>query len=106
LLQQAIVFAGGKNNRVVVLSIPDWGVTPFAEDRDREQIAKEIDLFNAVNHEVSVQHKVHYLDITAISRQAAFDLTLIAEDKLHPSALMYALWAEKLTPIMLKELKQ
>jgi lysophospholipase L1-like esterase len=99
ILQQAIDFAGGDVNRVIVISIPDWGVTPFAEGRDREQIAMEIDAYNAVNMAISEQMGVHYVDITPISREAADSPELIANDGLHPSGEMYGRWVELLTPI-------
>ena len=57
LLIQAIVFAGGNKNHVIVISIPDWGVTPFAADRDRNTISKEIDAYNLINKKISVNHK-------------------------------------------------
>lgn len=106
LLQQAIQFAGGKTNRVFVFSIPDWGVTPFAEGRDRNQIAQEIDKFNQVNKEEANRQQVHYIDITPDSRKASVDPSLTAADKLHPSGAMYALWAQKLTPLIFDELKK
>jgi lysophospholipase L1-like esterase len=95
LLKQAIQFAGGNANRVMVVSIPDWGVTPFANGRDRAQIAKEIDDYNAANKYISVIYKVNYIDITPGSREAATDLSLVAGDGLHPSAKEYARWAQK-----------
>jgi lysophospholipase L1-like esterase len=95
LLKQSIQFAGGNANRVIVLSIPDWGVTPFADGRDRAQIAREIDDYNAANRYLSEIYKVHYVDITPGSREAATDPTLIASDGLHPSAKEYARWAQK-----------
>ena len=95
LLKQAIQFAGGNANRVIVISIPDWGVTPFANGRDRAQIAKEIDDYNAANKYISVIYKVNYIDITPGSREAATDLSLVAGDGLHPSAKEYAKWAQK-----------
>src|SRR5215203_3578792 len=95
LLKQAIQFAGGKADHVIVLSIPDWGVTPFANGRDRAQIAKEIDDYNAANRYISEICKVNYVDITPDSREAATDLTLTANDGLHPSAKEYARWAQK-----------
>jgi lysophospholipase L1-like esterase len=94
LLQQAIAYAGGKADHVIVLSIPDWGVTPFATDRDRKQIAVEIDNFNATNQKIALQYQVHYIDITPFTRAAATDLSLIAEDGLHPSGKDYKRWAE------------
>lgn len=112
LLQQAIGYADGKTNHVIVLSIPDWGVTPFAEarlpdgqGRDRKQIAKEIDLFNSINKRISKQYKVHYINITPFTREATKDKTLVAKDGLHPSAKDYARWAEKVKEVMMKEMK-
>jgi lysophospholipase L1-like esterase len=95
LLKQAIQFAGGKSDHVIVISIPDWGVTPFADGRDRAQIAREIDGYNAANRYISESYKVQYVDITPGSREAATDLSLIAGDGLHPSAKEYARWAQK-----------
>ncbi len=101
LLLKAIAFAGGKSDRVVVLSIPDWGVTPFAEGRDRKHIARTIDLFNAVNKEESSAHHVHYVDITAFSRQAGNDASFLTTDGLHPSEKMYTQWAQEVLPVVL-----
>ena len=101
LLGQAISFAGGNPGRVVVLSIPDWGVTPFAEGRDRAQIAAEIDAFNEVNRTESERFAVRYVDVTGISREAATNPELVADDGLHPSGTMYARWAEAALPIFL-----
>ena len=105
LLNKSIEYAGGDPNRVIVLSIPDWGVTPFASGRDREQIAKEIDAFNSVNKEESEQAGVHYVDVTPISRQAVNDPALVAPDGLHPSGKMYAEWARLAHPAALKVLR-
>lgn len=105
LLGKAIEYAGGDPARVVVLSIPDWGMTPFAADRDRAQIAEEIDKFNLVNYEEAQKAGVHYADVTPISREAVSDAALIASDGLHPSGKMYALWAEKVLPVVKEILK-
>jgi len=93
LLQRAISFAGGKPKSVIVLSIPDWGVTPFARGRNPAAIPAEIDAFNAINREETGRAGAHYFDITPISRKAASDPTLTADDGLHPSGKMYAEWA-------------
>ena len=105
LLNHAIEYAGGDPNRVIVLSIPDWGVTPFASDRDPEQIARGIDQFNLVNREESENAGVHYVDVTPFSREAANDTALTAYDGLHPSGQMYAQWAELVFPKALDILK-
>ena len=100
LLHKSIEYADGDANRVLILSIPDWGVTPFASGRDREEIAKEIDQFNLMNREMSERAGVHYVDITPTSREAANEAALTAPDGLHPSEKMYAMWAEKTLPIV------
>ena len=106
LLNTAIAFADGNKTHVFVLSIPDWGVTPYAESRDRAQIAKEIDQFNAINKQESQRAGVAYIDITPISKQAANDATLNADDGLHPSAKMYGLWVKELVKVMAKSLQK
>jgi len=104
LLQRAIGFAGGKPSHVIVISIPDWGVMPFAEGRDRKKIAKEIDVFNAINWEEAVRAGVQYADITPISREAGRYPELIASDGLHPSGVQYKSWVETIEPKVLKML--
>lgn len=96
LLKKAIRYAGNKADHVAVLSIPDWGVTPFANGRDRTQIAAEIDAYNAANKQITHLYNVHYIDITPWTREAANDLSLLAADGLHPSAKEYRRWAESL----------
>jgi lysophospholipase L1-like esterase len=100
LLQTAINYAGGNKNHVFVISIPDWGVTPFvaqdAKKRTGEQIGDEIDRFNEVNRQIAQSTGVHYIDITPHSRLAKTNTALIAEDGLHPSGMMYKEWATKL----------
>lgn len=105
LLNKSIEYAGGDANRVIVLSIPDWGVTPFAGSRDAIQIAMEIDQFNAVNREETKKAGAHYVDITPVSREAVGDPSLIAGDGLHPSGSMYAEWAKLALPVVLDVLK-
>jgi len=93
LLNKAIEYAGVNPNRVIVLSIPDWGVTPFAAGQDSNKITIEINQFNSVNEEESKRAGVHYVDVTPISREAVQDASLIASDGLHPSGKMYTEWA-------------
>lgn len=96
LIKQAIQFAHNKPANVVVVSIPDWGATPFAKDRDRVKISKEIDAFNAVNKRISAHYNVKYADITVGSRKAITDPSLVANDGLHPSGSEYAKWVQKI----------
>jgi len=102
LLARATAFAGGRASHVLVVSIPDWGVTPFATGRDRPAIARSIDRFNAVNREEATAAGAYYADITSLSRRAAKDPSLVAADGLHPSATMYASWLDVLVPLALR----
>jgi lysophospholipase L1-like esterase len=99
LLQQAIQLAGGQTPRVFVLSIPDWGVSPFAGSylpddtgRDRVQVAGEIDAFNGIARKIAGSNLVEFIDITPHSRSSS----LFASDGLHPSGQQYRYWAEQL----------
>jgi len=100
LLDEAVALAGGEPDRVLVLSIPDWGVMPFAEDRDRRAIGSEIDRFNRVNREVSGQRGCRWVDITGISREARESSGLAADDGLHPSGDQYGKWVEEILPVV------
>lgn len=97
MLGRAIHLAGDRPDHVLVLSIPDWGVTPFAatSGRDLEQIAEALDVYNAIAAEEVRAAGAHWVDITGISRRHP---ELLAEDGLHPSAAQYALWMEAALP--------
>jgi lysophospholipase L1-like esterase len=99
MLERSIALTGQKAGRVLVLSIPDWGVTPFAHgsDRDVERIAHELDAYNAIAREEVMQRGAHWVDITGISRKHP---ALLAEDGLHPSAEQYTLWMEAALPVV------
>ncbi len=105
LLDQAIVFANGNAGSVLVLSIPDWGATPFAEGKDRSQVAREIDEYNAACKAVALDHKCQYLYITDSTREHAVTPAFLASDGLHPSSAEYAVWAERLAPLVAATLK-
>jgi lysophospholipase L1-like esterase len=94
LAGRAVAFTGGRPGRVLVISIPDWGVTPFASDRERPRIAAEIDAFNAAAGEVAGSLGCRWVDVTGLSRVAGPAPAMLAEDGLHPSARQHAAWAE------------
>ena len=96
LLQRSIEFANNKSTHVVVLSIPDWGVTPFAEGRDREKIAREIDAYNLVCKIAAQKFNTHFIDITTAQRLDGNKEEFLAADKLHPSGKEYTKWAKRL----------
>jgi len=95
LLNISVRLAKGKKENVFVVSIPDYGFTPFGMD-NREKISIEIDEFNAVAKSICGQHQIKFIDITAISREGLNDVSLIASDGLHPSGKMYLLWVDKI----------
>ena len=105
LLARAIGLAGNDASRVIVVGIPDWGVTPYGRgsSRDTAQIAHELDAFNAAAHALATQHRAHFVDIADLSRphgdQDGFDRSMIAGDGLHPSAVLYARWVERILPV-------
>ena len=106
LLERAIGFAGGRADRVLVLSIPDWGVTPFAaaqyaqqRGRDAAQIARELDAYNAAAQAACAERGVAFVDITAVSRSRGGEAGMLADDGLHPSAAMYAQWTALALPV-------
>lgn len=100
LLNQAIVFANGRTSHVFVLSIPDWGVTPFAEGKDRNEIAQKIDAYNKINERISLDHSCNYIEITENSRSNGLDESYLTPDKLHYAAKEYKIWAEKLAKLI------
>lgn len=101
LLERTIGYAGHRAGRVLVLSIPDWGVTPFAarEGRDAAQVARELDACNAAARAACEQRGVAFVDITAVSRARGDEAAMLVDDGLHPSAAMYALWTQLALPV-------
>ena len=98
LLKKSIEYANYKKERVLVVSIPDWGVTPFAKNKNRTIIGNEIDAFNKVIHDECMKNNITFFNITEISRKAVNDNSLIAEDGLHPSKKMYKQWVKIIKP--------
>jgi len=102
LLKRALRFARDRADRMLVLSIPDWGVTPFANTTPMQPdiIAAEIDAFNAAACEVCTQHGVAFVDITPVSRERGREEAMLASDGLHPSAAMYREWTAQALPVV------
>lgn len=95
LLQTATKFAGGKTTHVFVLSIPDWGYSPYAVGQSKARIAQEIDQFNAIAKEECEKAAIAFVDITPLTRSASGDDTQFASDGLHYSGKQMKRWAEK-----------
>lgn len=100
VLARAIGLAGARPQRVLVLSIPDWGVTPFArqQGRDAGRVARELDACNAAAAAACAAREVAFVDITAFSRAHGAELDMLADDGLHPSTAMYRAWVELALP--------
>jgi lysophospholipase L1-like esterase len=90
--------------RVVVLSIPDWGASPFADGRDRALIGREIDGYNDSARTLTEKAGAHWIDVTGVSRHMLTEQALTASDGLHPSGEMYRRWAELVLPVAIRAL--
>ncbi len=107
LLKKALAFAGEKSKSVFVLSIPDYGVTPFAKenDKDIQKIKTELESYNKLAQEICEKYEVHFYDITPISLKAQFSELYVAKDGLHPSAKMYEEWVDYVHAAIYRQLK-
>ncbi len=105
LLNQAISFAGDNPQNVFVVSIPNYGVTPFGQEKNPQKITKELRRYNKTALQISQKNNVTFVNITPISEDAIDNPKLIAEDGLHPSGIMYQQWVSKMLPSILPKLK-
>ena len=96
------IHKGAKRENVFVLSIPDWGITPFAAERNLEEIKEQIDAYNNACKNICEEKGISFIDITTGYRSRGGESIYLAEDKLHPSALEYAKWAEELKGAFVK----
>lgn len=97
LVQKAIHFAGGHEDHVIALSIPDWGATPFAADRDSQFIEEQINVFNTASKVIAEEKKIHFIDITPQTKSVSADEKFLSADGLHYSGKLYATWAALLS---------
>lgn len=102
ILNKAIQLTRGESQHVLVLSIPDYSLSPEGKKLDTTKIKKEIDLFNTLNKKVAKDFKCQYLDITVLGREAKSNPSWVAKDGLHPSALAYKKWAEQIHPFIIR----
>ena len=97
LIDKTIDYTGGYPERTLVLSIPDWGVSPFASERDHLQIAQDIDRYNSINEKAALNRSCSWLNLTDLSRTLT-EGTYFALDGLHPSSLAYQKWTRHIGP--------
>ena len=102
ILNRAIEVTRGESQHVLVLSIPDYSLTPEGAKLDTFKIKREIDVFNRLNKNLANTFKCQYLDITGLGREAKSNSSWIARDGLHPSATAYKKWAEYIAPLIVK----
>lgn len=107
LLDQAVAFAGGNYKHVIVVSIPDWGHTPYAQEKgfEEKKVAAEIALYNEAKQAVTLAKGVRFLDITGMTRALAMDVSYLVADQLHYSEKLYSEWAACLAPLVDKIFK-
>lgn len=105
LVKRSIGFAGKQPQRTIVVSIPDWGATPFADGRDRALIGREIAAYNERASSIAHSLGTHWVDVTEASRAMQSDPTLVATDGLHPTGAMYRRWAELIAPVAERALR-
>ena len=102
ILNRAIQSTRGESQHVLVLSIPDYSLTPEGKKLDTTKIKREIDLFNRLNKNLANNFKCQYLDITVLGREAKSNPTWVAKDGLHPSAVAYKNWANRIFPFIVR----
>ncbi|HET9057812.1 MAG TPA: GDSL-type esterase/lipase family protein [Chitinophagaceae bacterium] len=100
LIKKSIYLTNEKSERVIILSIPDWGITPFAATRNTKQIAEEIDAYNFICESSAKEHHCHFINITSSQRKNGSKSEFLASDKLHPSGKEYSKWAEKVFDVI------
>tara|TARA_R110002096_G_scaffold324349_7_gene518446 strand:+ start:5586 stop:6263 length:678 start_codon:yes stop_codon:yes gene_type:complete len=100
LLEKSIYFAGNDTSRVFVVSIPNYGVTPFGIRKGEEKIRKELLEYDKIAEQISSEYGIPFVNITPISERAKTDSSLIANDQLHPSGKMYSEWVHKILPVV------
>lgn len=105
LLNTALKLANNNNKHVIVISIPDYAYTPFGNSLNKDKVSKEIDEYNAFAKDIATQQGVTFINITDITRKGLAEQDLVADDGLHPSGLAYKKFVERLTPIILSQLK-
>jgi lysophospholipase L1-like esterase len=101
LLGMAVTLAGGKKENVFVLSIPDYGYTPFGKP-NQVTISRALDEFNAVNRAITEKNGIKYINITDLTREGLDNPEYVAPDGLHPSGKMYAQWVERIVPVLVR----
>ena len=100
LIERALNLLEGDASKLILVSIPDYGVTPFGSNRNPEKIGEEINQYNQYKEKLAEEYNAHYVYITDLTRNAKADSSLLANDQLHPSGKSYAQWVERIVPVI------
>jgi len=96
-----VLLAAVPADRLVIVSIPDYTVTPAGADYgDPSAKRAEIIEANGIMQRLAGERGVPFVDIFDVSLGAATDRSLVADDGLHPSGAQYALWVERIAPVI------
>ena len=106
LVTSAISFVGGDKSKLIIVSIPDYGYTPFGQNRNPQNISAELDMYNSFAENYASENNLSYVYITDITREGLEDPSLVASDGLHPSEIAYSRFVERLLPLALEKTKK
>lgn len=96
LLKKAMSLCVAHEKQVLAISIPDWGITPFAKNKHAGEIAAGIDGYNATAALLAAKYNVAWLDITSEYRLTGNTSEMLVDDGLHPSVKVYELWSREI----------
>jgi len=105
LLETAISRCKYKNKAVFVVSIPDYGVTPFATEKGKTKAIDDLIKYNAYAKKQCQKHNVPFYDITDLSAKLNKTNNMLVEDGLHPNAKQYHAWVESFLVDVMVQMK-
>jgi acyl-CoA thioesterase I len=107
LLVDRILGVLTSKNRLLIVTIPDFSVTPtgarYGYGRD---ISEGILRFNQIIIEEAKRRELRVVGVFQLSKEMKNDSSLIAADGLHPSAREYAEWEKVIFPAALELLRK
>ena len=96
LLQLSLDLACTKEKSILMLSIPDYGYTPFGQKSGKAQsISKELQAFNQSIQDFSKVNNIEWVELTDLSKKALGRKDYLTQDELHPSKVQYQDWVEQ-----------
>jgi len=105
LINTAVSLVGNTASKLIVVSIPDYAYTPFGQGRNPENISSQLELYNSFARTYCENNGIKYVNITDITQDGLNNPLLVASDNLHPSALAYTKFVERILPMAIDILK-